>query len=347
MTKIIIRADANTQIGIGHVMRCIALGQAWKKKGGRVIFISACESKNLKNRITDEGFELVPHEKPCPDPDDLLTTLAIINNQTTTNDWIVLDGYHFDTDYQQSIKKNGNSILVIDDIAQLKHYYADILINQNLHAEELNYSCEPYTKLLLGTKYVLLRSEFLRWQGWKRKIPDIAHKVLVTLGGSDPDNVTLKVIDVLQHVKVEGLEVIVVVGGNNPHYKELQSAVRGLQIPIRLERNVANISELMAWADMAITGGGSTIWELAFMKLPSFVAIIAENQRLIVEDLAKKDCLLGSGWIKDFDIKFLKEEFKKFILNKNFRKRINHKIQILVDGKGLFRVLKLIKLLSK
>ena len=127
---------------------------------------------------------------------------------------------------------------------------------------------EAHTRLLLGTRYVLLRREFWPWRGWRREIPAVARKVLVTLGGGDPDNVTLKVIRALAQVEIEGLEAVVVVGPANPHLEELQAAVKDTPHPIRLESNVTNMPELMAWADVAITAGGSTCWETAFMGLP-------------------------------------------------------------------------------
>ena len=92
-----IRADANTQIGIGHLMRCLALSQAWKKQGGQVTFISACESESLRNRITDEGFKLVTIKDSYPDRTDLITTLSTINDLSSTKPWVALDGYHFNT----------------------------------------------------------------------------------------------------------------------------------------------------------------------------------------------------------------------------------------------------------
>ena len=155
-------------MGSGHVMRCVALAQAWKKQGGKVTFISLCDSESLRNRITDEGFELVLIKESYPDPADFEITLSTINNSNSNNSWVVLDGYHFDADYQQSIKNNGNPLVVIDDIGHLDNYVADIILNQNINAEDLNYSCETETKLLLGTNFVLLRDEFLTYNNLER-----------------------------------------------------------------------------------------------------------------------------------------------------------------------------------
>ena len=198
--QLFIRVDANQKTGTGHFMRCLALAQAWKKQGDKVTFISSCESESLRNRITDEGFELVLIKESYPDPADFEITLSTINNSNSNNSWVVLDGYHFDADYQQSIKNNGNPLLVIDDLGHLDNYVADIILNQNIKAEDLNYSCETETKLLLGTNFVLLRDEFLTYNNLKREIPEIGNKILVTMGGGDQNNITFKVLEAINQI---------------------------------------------------------------------------------------------------------------------------------------------------
>jgi len=198
----------------------------------------------------------------------------------------VLDGYHFDEVYQQRVKDAGHRLLVIDDMAQLKHYYADILLNQNLHAAELHYSCEPYTRLLLSTHYVLLRREFLAWRDWQRDVPELAQRVLVTLGGTDPENHTLKVIEALQKVDVPGLEAVVAIGISSLYADAVEAAARQSRVPIRLIRDARDMPGLMAGADMAIAMAGSTVWELMFMGLPSILTAAADNQQPIARSVA-------------------------------------------------------------
>ena len=216
--KLIIRADAGTTIGTGHLMRCLALAQVWQELGGEVVFITACESETLRRRLTEDGFTWFTLEKSYPDPSDWETTVQEL--RLNPGAWVVLDGYHLGPDYQLQIKQRGNRLLVIDDMAHLERYYADIILNQNLNAKELKYNCEPGTKLLLGTRYVFLRREFWPWRGWRRQIPEVAKNILVTMGGSDLDNVTLKVINALEKVAVNSMQTVVVVGGSNPHYKK-------------------------------------------------------------------------------------------------------------------------------
>jgi UDP-2,4-diacetamido-2,4,6-trideoxy-beta-L-altropyranose hydrolase len=290
---LLIRADANARMGTGHLMRCLALAQAWQAQGGEAIFVTACENTGLLGRLRDEGLQVIRLERAFPDADDWAMTSQVLVAHPGA--WVVLDGYNFDPSYQLRVKEAGHPLLVIDDMAHLDHYYADVVLNQNLHAAQLTYSCEPYTCLLLGTRYVLLRREFWPWCGWQREIPDIARKVLVTLGGADPDNVTFKIVQALRQVDVDGLEVVVVIGASNPHHQELEFAVRHSPFAIRLENNVTNMPELMAWADVAISAGGSTCWELAFMGLPNLALILSDNQRPVAEGLGATDVAVNLG----------------------------------------------------
>lgn len=337
--KIIIRVDASTQIGTGHLMRCLALAQAWQDTQGQPIFIMANPVPALEERLKSEGMEVILLTAEPGSLADAQETAALAH-QIDAN-WVVVDGYQFGREYQKIIKDSGLHLLFIDDYGHAKHYYADFVLNQNISADEQWYQHrEPHTQLLLGTRYALLRREFLQWQEWQRTVPAIAKKVLVTLGGADPDNVTLKVLQALQLVEVEELEAVVVVGGSNPHYEILEMAVQKSQFPIRLERNVTNMPELMAWADVAISAGGSTCWELAFMGLPSILLILAENQRAIGQKLANLQQAVNLGWHQDVTSQNIAETLSTLLQSTEERTKIIKVSHQIVDGQGVSRIVK-------
>lgn len=335
--KLLVRVDASTQIGTGHVMRCLGLAQAWQDAGGQVIFVTAMEAPTLKPRLNAEGMEVIHLPIQIGSAEDAEET-AKLTRKVDAN-WVVVDGYNFSAKYQEIIKEFELKLLFIDDYGHAKQYHADIVLNQNIHACEALYkNREPYTKLLLGTSYSLLRREFWHWQGWQRSLPLIAKKLLVTLGGADPDNVTLKVIQGLQRVEVEGLEAVVVVGASNPHYEPLRSASQKSRFPIHLKRNVTNMPELMAWADVAIAAAGSTSWELAFMGLPSIVLILADNQRDTAEKLGKLNVIFNLGWHQNISEVEIAQAINKLLLAKQTRMEITRHGQELVDGYGTARI---------
>src|SRR4051812_29101308 len=106
---LLIRADASVRMGSGHLMRCLALAQAWRARGGSVTFLSHCENTRLRSRIEAAGHDFLPLEIPHPDPLDLRTTLSVLDGSgieapQAATDWLVLDGYHFDSSYQQAVR---------------------------------------------------------------------------------------------------------------------------------------------------------------------------------------------------------------------------------------------------
>lgn len=337
--KLLIRADASTQMGTGHVMRCMALAQAWQEAGGQTILAMAIEAPVLEARLTSEGVEIF-HLSVLPGSVEDAQKTASLARQIDVR-WLVVDGYHFGSEYQRIIKDAGLSLLFVDDCGHTDYYYADIILNQNIYAHEGLYpNRESYTQILLGTHYVLLRREFWQWRGWQRSHPAVASKLLVTLGGADPDNVTFRMIQALQLVEMDCLEVVVVVGGSNPNYELLQTAVEESRFPIRLERNVTNMPELMAWVDVAITAGGSTCWELAFMGLPSLVLILADNQQAIAEKLGGMGVAVNLGWHEDVAVGDIAGTIRQLLVSAEARAEMVRLARKLVDGEGTARVLK-------
>jgi RimJ/RimL family protein N-acetyltransferase len=212
-------------------------------------------------------------------------------------------------------------------------------MNQNIDAEQLNYPCKGYTHRMMGSRYVLLRNDFLAWSSWERRISNIGSKILITMGGADSDNVALKVITLLQRLDVDGLEAIVVCGINNPHVETVQTACERLAFPIRLLRNAQNMPELMAWADICISAAGITSWELAYMGLPQVILVLAENQRRVADSLAKYHIALNLGWYTEFDDDDFLVRLRNLIFNPERRNAMSKNGRKIIDGKGADRVL--------
>jgi UDP-2,4-diacetamido-2,4,6-trideoxy-beta-L-altropyranose hydrolase len=334
--NLFIRADASFKIGAGHIMRCIALAQAWQDSGGEVTFISDCENEALRQHIIDEGFGFISIENPHPHPSDLRKTLE----KLSANCWLVIDGYHFTPDYQRALRNAAIRLLVIDDMNHLPHYHADILLNQNIHAPDLKYRCDEDTTLLLGARYVLLRREFLKYHDFKRQTPDRAKNILVTLGGADPDNVTLKVIEALSLLNEPDIAVRIVIGPVNLHLEMLRKALALAHFQAELLINPPNMPELMAWADMAVSAGGSTCWELAFMGVPSIVLVLAENQEAVAEYLMNKKAVLNLGIFAECSKEHISDACKKLISSSTTRASLSQLGTTLISGLGQNYVIK-------
>lgn len=339
---LLIRVDSGLDMGSGHLMRCLALAQAWQDHGGSVVFVAACELPNAKARLIEEGFDIVNIQTNPGSAEDAYLTTESAHKYNAS--WVVVDGYHFGGDYQNAIKEAGLNLLFFDDYGHADYYPADVVLNQNIHADEKLYrNRAEHTKLLLGTRYVLLRREFLRWQDYKREIPETARKLLITMGGSDPQNATLKVLQALRYIDMDGLEAIVVVGGGNPHYETLRDFVRGANLPVRIERDVKDMSQLMAWADAAITAGGTTCWELAFMGVPALVVITANNQLSIAKAIDESGIAFNIGWFDDIEFTYFVEALLSLLRNRKQRLNMSIKARAIIDGRGSMKILKQLK----
>lgn len=332
---LIIRADADSQIGTGHLMRCLALAQSWKQNGGAVVFITNCQNEALRRRLTSESFEVIAVENSYPREADLRTTLEVLRSYPQA--WCAVDGYNFDARFHGKIRTGGNRVLAIDDTAHLPFYDADAILNQNINAEDLRYNRSPPAALLLGTRYALLRQEFLDWQDFKRETPEVARKILITMGGGDFYNQTLKAIRAGERLQIENLRVKAVVGASNPHLAELQWAVENSPARIELIFSAENMAELMAWADVCVTAAGSTCWETAFMRLPSVLIVTAENQTGIAGKLGAANFAVNLGWFEQVSEVILTDTLSGILLDKARRAGMSDIGRETVDGRGARR----------
>lgn len=337
--NLLLRADGSIAMGTGHIMRCIALAQAWQDRGGSVSIGIASSTPALEAWLREAAIQVYHLAAEPGGLDDAQITATLAHQLDSP--WVVVDGYQFDAAYQRSLKAAGLKLLFLDDYGHADHYAADWILNQNISASASLYlHREPYTQLLLGNQYALLRREFCQWIGWQRPIPPTAHRVLVTLGGADPDNVTLKVIRALQPMGME-LEALVVVGGSNPHLETIQTAI-ATSPSIQLVQNVTNMPERMAWADLAVAAGGSTSWELALMGLPTLVIVVAENQRLIAETLDIKGVGRNLGWHEEVKPATIAASLTELSANPVLRHQLSQQGQMLIDGKGAERIIDLL-----
>jgi UDP-2,4-diacetamido-2,4,6-trideoxy-beta-L-altropyranose hydrolase len=338
MRKILlVRTDASTQIGTGHVMRCLALAQAWLDEGGRVVFLSSNFPAGLLPHLQEDGIRLCDLSAVPGSPQDAVECAKFA--QEIGASWIIVDGYHFNADYQKVIKDQNLRLLFLDDYGHADHYHADMVLNQNCCASEEFYPHkESHTQLLLGPKYVLLRREFLRWREWRRTISEKAARILVTFGGSDTQNVTMKVIQVLERVKHSDLQVEIVVGAGNRCRDSIQEYVVNAKQNYELLCSIDTMAEVMAWADMAISAAGGTCWELAFLGVPSLLLLTAENQNGNAQYMEESHAAKIIGRAADLELHDLAQAIESFVQNEEVRKIMSEKGRQLVDGFGASRV---------
>jgi UDP-2,4-diacetamido-2,4,6-trideoxy-beta-L-altropyranose hydrolase len=323
-------------IATGHVMRCLALAQAWQDSGGQVVFAMAESTPAIDELLRVEGMGVVQLQVSPSSVEDARDVSALARDRHAI--WAVVDGYRFDSEYQRNLKNAGLKLLFVDDLGQCEHYCADLVLNQNAHASESMYQGrEVHTKLLLGPRFAMLRRNFARWRKWRREVTPNGRKVLVTMGGSDPDNFTVVVLESLRKVKIDGLEVVVVLGGSNPH-AGFAKQVASQSSAIRILKNASNMPELMAWADVAVAAAGSTCGEMCLLGLPALLIDLAENQTPVARELGRTGVAIHLGSSKEVTASQIAEEVQSLLLSTELRSSLSHRSSELVDGEGAERV---------
>lgn len=332
--RYLIRADASIDIGTGHVMRCLALAQAMHDGGGEAACVTAAIPPALGARVRDEGLTILDLATKPYGADDARETAAHAKGQGA--EWIIVDGYGFSAAYQDALKNDGFKILFIDDYGHAQRYSADCVLNQNIGA-----SADPYlrraagTELLLGTRFVLLQRPFRDPPRRIRETPALATRLLVTLGGSDPQNVTPAVIDALG--PLTALKSTIVIGTANPRRAEIESLCA--RAGMRCVVDAPNLRPLMEEADIAIAGGGTTNYELAALGIPTLTITLAENQQVIAEGMAAAGASAPLGWYADLTAESICKHVLALAEDREQRHRMAENGRRLVDGEGVERVL--------
>ncbi len=301
--KVVFRVDASLQMGTGHVMRCLALAQALKYNEANVEFICRKHEGSLIDKIRLNGFNV--HElEVLEEVDDKLAhshwlgatqqqdaddCLDILKAEKTN--WLIVDHYALDEQWQKRLKPYCKKLMVIDDLADRKHQ-CDVLLDQNFGRSYQDYKdlVPASAKLLMGSEYALLRPEFEKYRQYSldRRKDEKFKKLLINMGGADKDNITGKVIERLQVAKLsKDVEITVVMGKTAPHLTSVITSANNLPYRSEVKVDVDNMAELMANADIAIGASGATTWERCCLGLPTIQLITAYNQTFIARKLNK------------------------------------------------------------
>jgi UDP-2,4-diacetamido-2,4,6-trideoxy-beta-L-altropyranose hydrolase len=335
---LLLRADASAAIGSGHVMRCLALAQGWQSSGGQVVFAMAQSTTAIDQRLAEGKCRVLQIAAASGSSQDCVAMRKIAIDESPS--WIVLDGYALGSKYRQALEETGRRCLIVDDNGGIESFSCDLVLNQNLHASEDMYPERgPRPRLLLGPRYALLRDEFVAYRGWSRRIPEKANRILITMGGSDPTHFTPRALSSLLGLRDREMEIRVAIGGSVEHASAVEQAAAPFGDRVKLLRDVRNMAEQMAWADLAIAGAGTTCWELCLLGLPAVLIAVASNQEPIARSLASAGAAVHAGIAGEIDCAVLVEDVEDILLSAAKRSAMARAARSLVDGWGRERVL--------
>jgi spore coat polysaccharide biosynthesis predicted glycosyltransferase SpsG len=164
--------------------------------------------------------------------------------------------------------------------------------------------------------------------------------VLVTLGGSDPYNVTLRILDSMERLDDPEIEVKIVAGPENPNVESLKRASSCSPCAVSILQGTDDMPGLMEWADVAVSAGGSTCWEMAYIGLPFLTVVLSDNQKDIAQGLAEAEVSENLGWFYELTGERIAERLSGIIADRDIRLKFCNNGMMLVDGKGASRVVR-------
>ena len=335
-------------------MRCLALADALREHGAECLFICREHPGNLIQFIRQQSFEAIALPMPKDQPytkHDLksLTHASLLGCDWITDaaqakvaaseiaiDWLIVDHYALDARWEQALAGNYVKLMVIDDLADRPHY-CDLLLDQNWFGDQALFryqnlvpaECQPY----LGPEYALLKPEYAQIRSALPQRDGTVHRVLVFLGGSDPSNLTVKVLTALIQPQFSNLQVDVVLGQNHPDPQGI-SALVSSRMRTKLHQALPSLGPLMASADLMISAGGSTIWERMCLGLPGIVISVAENQTATNLALMKAGYNFFLGEMNNVSVNMIAEAVQHCLLTPSILSSQSVMSRQMVKGDG-------------
>lgn len=356
--RVAFRADASVQIGTGHVMRCLTLADELTRQGHECRFICRAHAGHLGDLIVSKGYGLTllpasSHDEQLENTqnsDDYARWLGVSWQEDASQtlecitqwkpDWLVVDHYALDAEWEYALAHVVGRIMVIDDLANRAHE-CSLLLDQNLGRVASDYDglLPEGCQRLIGPGYALLRPEFakLREQSLNRRKQPELKRILISLGGVDRTNVTGQVLDALSESTLPvSTELDIIMGSSAPYLDEVRQQAAQLPFNATVSVNVQDMAERMMLADLSIGAVGSTSWERCCLGLPAILMVLAENQKSAAEALKKSGAVIIADSCKE-----VLTELKKLmssVNNENLLVSMIHRSSTLVQGDGCTRV---------
>lgn len=356
------RSDASSQIGTGHVIRCLTLADALREEGAECQFVCREHEGHLIDYIRARGYEV--HTLPKPgviasfESDlahadwlgvdwhiDLAQTQRALGSRRL--DWLIADHYGLDFRWESALRSSCRRIMAIDDLADRRHE-CDLLLDQNFGSSRERYrSLVPnYCEQLYGPDYALLQPVYAARRAQMRKRNGEIRRALIYFGGGeDSANITGVALRAFETPDLARIKLDIVLSPTNAHRKSLHEAAcrRG---NTRFYSHLSDLADLMASADLSIGAGGATTWERCCLGLPSLIVSIANNQLPACKALWAQGFIEYLGHFEVITADLISERVRLLAEQHHTLRDLSERTMTLVDGKGVRRVVHAINKLS-
>lgn len=346
-----LRVDASTQIGTGHVARCLALAQALRAAGAMPHFVLRDLGMDAASHIRAAGFEVTRLPSPARpwrgdsdiahaawagvgQEEDAADTMQALSSRSPS--WVIVDHYAFDATWHRAIARAlGCRLAAIDDLAD-RSLDVSVLIDHNFagdHRAKYHARITDQVAILGGPRHALLGPAYA--DAPRCEVGDDVTSIGVFMGGSDAGGYSLMALSAIEAVGFAG-EVEVAATSANPGLQELRAAVA--QRPgTALSLDLPDLAAFFARHDLQIGAGGGATWERCCIGAPTLAVVVAENQRRVLEPLAELS-VLATGEETPPTVGSLARGLRAMLEDAALRRRLSVAARHLVDGRGANRV---------
>jgi UDP-2,4-diacetamido-2,4,6-trideoxy-beta-L-altropyranose hydrolase len=351
--RIAIRVDASPVMGLGHLQRCLALAAALRETGTESVFVTRDLGVDAADRIARAGHpvhrlpppgNVVPIETGPPQAPWAQVAWTVDAGQTCDGlagmavQWVVVDHYAFDASWHRMVAvRLATRIAVIDDLAD-RPLDAALLIDQNLHEDhrrKYNGVLAHPTPLLAGPRFALLDAAYAAAQRCKPGQP--VRSIGIFMGGTDARYLSASALRACrEEAGFEG-NIEIVTTRANPRHHEL-IALAGQWPRTRVSLDLPHLAGFFGAHDVQIGASGGAMWERCCIGAPTLAVVAAENQRTVIDELARLGAVVTPDPIDDTSPNALARALRPLLDDAGLRKRLSATTQTLVDGLGARRV---------
>lgn len=344
---LIFRCDASNEIGWGHFRRCYALAEVAQQSGRyKVYFVTRPLPKGLDKKLSEIHASVQRLSEAATLEEDLAYLHSTFDLMSRKKIIVCIDHYGWTSECFTELKKDSRVVLMAFDDGQKRSYDCDFIINQNLDADKIAYDTASSCQKLLGPKYVMIRDEIhtLRQHPTERMAESF--QLLVTFGGGDHWGHTLKAIEAVK-MSTAKFEAHIVVGSQWPHIEKAKRLI-GNHPRIHLYEDPSFFPQLLARADLALCGAGSTTYELAYLGIPMLTVAMVPHQAVIGKAWEERGISDHLGSAESLTPEIILQKVMYWMERDQELENRGVEGQKVVDGRGKFRVLERVaKLMQK
>lgn len=287
-----VRVDANDEISIGHLMRCLSIADEVSELKRDLIFITS--EYDTYQTILSKGYKGICLSNNYKDKNKEIGQVESIVEKENIN-CLLLDSYEITREYMNVLSKK-TSLVYIDDIRKF-NYIANTVINYSPDAKEWRYDTSNIGELLLGSKFTPIRKDF---RNIKRTRDSKIKSLFVSAGALDEYKMVLSIIDaILKEPNFKDIKIYAVAGRYYKNYKELLAYCKGYRDRVELYRDINDIWSVMDRADLAISASGTTVSELCSIGIPTINFVVADNQKNGARALKNENVVVYAGDVRE------------------------------------------------